>query len=109
MNTETVCDWVITHFQSGHRVTTNPPTRYHTTHIPCNHQVWYDNAQFADAVRTALCPWCGAETGVFAPYGVLNTAYGRVYPAADMGGPDASRAPASQWFTVRMRLAALAT
>lgn len=59
------------------------PPRFHVTHS-CGHQAWWENADLADAVGAAKCPWCGGETGQFAPYGVLETQAGRVFPTASM-------------------------
>jgi hypothetical protein len=63
------------------------PTRYHVTHS-CGHQAWWENEEIAETVDAVSCPWCGAETGTFAPYGILETAVGRIYPSPWMAGQD---------------------
>jgi hypothetical protein len=50
----------------------------------CGHQAWWENPELAEAVRGANCPWCGAETGQFAHYGILEMQGGRVFPAPTM-------------------------
>lgn len=52
----------------------------------CGHQAWWENPELAEAVRAAKCPWCGAETGQFARYGILEMQGGRVFPAPTIVG-----------------------
>ena len=63
------------------------PTRYHVTHS-CGHQAWWEDEARATVVDTQPCPWCGAETGLFAPYGILESAVGRIYSSPKMAGED---------------------
>ncbi len=63
------------------------PPRFHACHS-CGHQAWYSIEEVAVALSPYPCPWCGGERSVPAPYSVLNTVWGRVYPEPDAVAPD---------------------
>jgi hypothetical protein len=42
----------------------------------------------ATVVDVQPSPWCGAQTVAFAPYGILDTVVGRIYPSPFMAGED---------------------
>ena len=68
------------------------PVRYHATHS-CGHQVWWESETLAEHGAASPCPWCGGETGVFAPYGILDTSAGKVFPQKEMVSSDLARGP----------------
>jgi|SRR5947209_6248082 len=52
-------------------VRSSTPRFFHVTHT-CGHQAWWSDANLADRVSNAKCPWCGAENGILAPLGPVR-------------------------------------